>query len=49
MDFHKTLVEKSVSLSDFKKRFNELRKDHDITFYAYILKIISNKNNANNE
>ena len=40
----KDLIEKNVSLAEFKRKFGELRKDQDITFHAYILKIISSKN-----
>jgi hypothetical protein len=44
---NKLLVEKSLSLAEFKRKFNELNtsRDIDISFYAYILKLIASKDN----
>ncbi len=42
----KAKIEKSLSLTEFKRKYLELTqtKDLDLSFYAYILKIISSKN-----
>jgi len=46
MDRYRPLIEKSLTLAEFKRRYNELQnpKDTDIGFHCYILKIISSKN-----
>ena len=46
MDRYKTLIEKPLTLAEFKRRYNQLSnpKDLDIGFHCYILKIISSKN-----
>ena len=46
IEYYKAMTEKSVTLADFKRKFNDIsdKKDTDITFNAYILKVITSKN-----
>ena len=46
MDRYKAWVEKSYTLAEFKRKYNEIQypKDADIGFNCYILKVISQKN-----
>lgn len=46
---YKGYIEKSLTLAEYKRKFNEVHKDHDITFYAYVLKVISSKNQVNGD
>ena len=47
IDINKKYAENSLGLAEFKRRYNELNtaRDIDICFYAYILKLISSKDN----
>ena len=45
----KSMVEHSLTFSEYKRRFSEIKKDNDVTFYGYILKVISSKNATNSE
>ena len=46
---YKPLIEDSLSLADFKRRFVDIKKEHDIGFHAYIIKVISAKNRSTGE
>ena len=51
---NKGLIEKSLSLNEFKRKYGNdadkgLAKDADITFYGYVLKVISSKNKYTGE
>lgn len=43
LDRCKALIENGTTLADFKRRFGELRRDQDLSFYAYVLKVIAAK------
>ena len=48
---YKAMVEKSLTLSEFKRNFGLLgsARDCDITFYGYVLKVISCKSPLSGE
>ena len=45
----KSLVEHSLTLSEYKRWLSEIKKDNNVTFNWYILKVISSKNTTNSE
>ena len=45
----KNLIDKNVSLAEYKRRFGEMRREQDLSFYAYVLKVISSKSSVQGE